>query len=634
MTTTTTTTTTTTPAAALFAVSNIQQEKERDKGGESSTAARHPPPPPNHQDTPPRQLTRGRRRSGETMRRFGTVTVLLLLLVLCCHTAPAAAETINVEHGQSSSSEHTTAQQAERGKKGNHNATSAPEQDKPTSSSDEISHVHLLTNLSYVQLHNETLWLIRIVPTIAQSKAWKTVRAELNTLANLTRGLYHVGLVEASTKDGAELAQALRAATNTAASPRSSTTTTTSDRTMQTLVYGADVEDGGEPWVQWLSEGDALTLQELVNALVSATTHILQVRANAMAGKSDSTNSSHSSHSSHHHTTTSSRSSESRSSSRSEYRSSKSSSTSSSSSSSSSSPNEKQRRTKESSRDPVVVLDSSTFPRKIYRSSSGALVAFIAPWCGHCQRLQPQFRQAAQKLRDHHQVDPDTGAFFGWVDATAETQLAQTFGVRGYPTLYWFPPTATTSSDAVPYQGDRTSEPLLQFVLDALAKGGTAVVPQVLSWDDVTRHCGGPNRVCLIGFLPHWADTTAERRRSHLQLLGGVAAKHPAISVLWSEGNAQPGLEAAFQLTFGFPAVVAYSLDRGAGAVLHSSFTDKGVSTFVNAITTGKTATERVSISRDTLRTIPNKWDGKDWIVPIVEEEELSLEDIMGGDEL
>ncbi|PKU29288.1 protein disulfide-isomerase a2 [Limosa lapponica baueri] len=56
-----------------------------------------------------------------------------------------------------------------------------------------------------------------------------------------------------------------------------------------------------------------------------------------------------------------------------------------------------------------------------------------APWCGHCQRLAPAFAQAAAALRDE-----SSPARLGKVDATAQTALANEFGITSYPTLKLF----------------------------------------------------------------------------------------------------------------------------------------------------------------------------------------------------
>ncbi len=62
-------------------------------------------------------------------------------------------------------------------------------------------------------------------------------------------------------------------------------------------------------------------------------------------------------------------------------------------------------------------------------SAAGALLTRVLS--GHCKNLAPEYVKAAEKLKE-------SNLFIAKVDATENKQLADRFGIKGFPTLHFF----------------------------------------------------------------------------------------------------------------------------------------------------------------------------------------------------
>ncbi|XP_072396376.1 protein disulfide-isomerase tmx3a-like [Diabrotica undecimpunctata] len=82
------------------------------------------------------------------------------------------------------------------------------------------------------------------------------------------------------------------------------------------------------------------------------------------------------------------------------------------------------------------------------------LIKFYAPWCGHCQRLEPVWTEVSEALRGISNIR------VGRIDCSHYPAIATEFGIRGYPTIKFI-----SSNSDVTFSGDRNKDDIVQFAL-------------------------------------------------------------------------------------------------------------------------------------------------------------------------
>jgi thioredoxin domain-containing protein 5 len=92
-----------------------------------------------------------------------------------------------------------------------------------------------------------------------------------------------------------------------------------------------------------------------------------------------------------------------------------------------------------------------------------AFVKFFAPWCGHCKKLAPIWKQLARHMQGKVTIAE--------VNCDEHQALCKTHSIQGYPTLVWFNKVEKDAerSERHEYNGGRKLEQLRAFVEKATA---------------------------------------------------------------------------------------------------------------------------------------------------------------------
>ncbi|CAD6890186.1 unnamed protein product [Tilletia caries] len=113
----------------------------------------------------------------------------------------------------------------------------------------------------------------------------------------------------------------------------------------------------------------------------------------------------------------------------------------------------------------VLALNADTFHGVVEDESKDVFVKFYAPWCSHCKKLAPRYAKVAALFANH----PTCMVTTFNADPPAERAIAKQHGIRGFPTLKFYPSKSNTLTNATKfnpevYRGARSPEALVHFL--------------------------------------------------------------------------------------------------------------------------------------------------------------------------
>merc|ERR1712141_88562 len=191
----------------------------------------------------------------------------------------------------------------------------------------------------------------------------------------------------------------------------------------------------------------------------------------------------------------------------------------------------------------VLVLTEANFEEAVNDNTTG-LVEFYAPWCGHCQALEPEYAKAAQILKRE-----ESHIKLGKVDATIEAKLAEKYKVQGFPTIKFF-----SEGNEIDYSGGRTSNEIVAWL-----KKKTGPPAKELRSVDKVKAFINENEVAVVGFFKEYSeDAASDEAKIYIKAASGID-------------------DIPFGLAVGEESLKAYELEKFGTVVIFKKFDDAKV---------------------------------------------------------
>ncbi|CAJ1971898.1 unnamed protein product [Sphenostylis stenocarpa] len=172
-------------------------------------------------------------------------------------------------------------------------------------------------------------------------------------------------------------------------------------------------------------------------------------------------------------------------------------------------------------KDFVLSLGSSNFSDTVAKHNF-IVVAFYAPWCGHCKKLAPEYEKAASILSSL-----DNPVLLAKVDANEKKNkgIAKEFKVQGFPTIKILRNGGKVVQD---YKGPRDAS----GIVDYLKKQSGPATAEIKSAEDATILIE-EKKVVIVGVFPKFSGeefenfvALAEKLRSEYDFGHTSDAKH------------------------------------------------------------------------------------------------------------
>ncbi|KAL3899534.1 MAG: hypothetical protein SGCHY_001968 [Lobulomycetales sp.] len=200
------------------------------------------------------------------------------------------------------------------------------------------------------------------------------------------------------------------------------------------------------------------------------------------------------------------------------------------------------------------------------------LVEFYAEWCGHCKNLAPIYEELADAFSYSKSV------VIAKIDADKEREIGQKFGVKGFPTLKWFPEGET--STPIDYTGGRELDDLAAYVTKQTGVKSKTVkkISHVLdltssNFEKEVTSPEGSAKNHLVEFYAPWCGHCKKLAPTWEKVAEAFKNEHNCV-VAKVDATAQPSLGEAYGVT-GYPTLKFFPANAKESPVAYESGRDE-----------------------------------------------------------
>ncbi|CAI7722154.1 protein disulfide-isomerase, putative [Plasmodium vivax] len=112
----------------------------------------------------------------------------------------------------------------------------------------------------------------------------------------------------------------------------------------------------------------------------------------------------------------------------------------------------------------IKIIVADTYDEYVFDSTKHVVVLYYAPWCGHCYKFEPVYREIGKRLKLYGNKFKDYNNDVVIAKIDAVNNEIYDVPIEGYPTIYLY--TKENKKAPIRYRGPRTVESIISWICE------------------------------------------------------------------------------------------------------------------------------------------------------------------------